>query len=515
MPVSRRRFVQGAVTAAAGWPLAVRGWQNTPPLSGWFQHGVASGDPSTDRVILWTRVTPRAPGDSARPIEVRWRVAADDRLTTIVARGTEQATEERDFTVKVDVAGLRPGGVYYYSFDTGGEQSPIGRTRTLPDRGTRRLRLGQVSCSNYPTGYFNAYRCLANREELDLVVHLGDYIYEFPVGQYADPSLDRAVTPAHELLTLDDYRARYAFYRRDIDLQEVHRQHPFVVVWDDHETANDGWSGGAQNHQPEDGDWRTRQLAAYRAYLEWLPIREARGRDIRLYRSFRFGDLADLIMLDTRGLRDQQVRGDDARGLADPRRTLLGETQERWLSETLRRSQSAGTAWRLLGQQIVFSPMSMPGTPVWNTDIWEGYPAARQRVFDMIVRDRIADLAIMTGDIHSSWAFDVEPAPWSTPGDGAGARPVGIELVAPAVSSPPLFLNTQIRDRLKAMEPMSRHWKFVEGEHRGYVLLDLTPERLQADWYFMPSVTERSDRQVRAASFICERGSSRLVRQLL
>ncbi|MET0214500.1 MAG: alkaline phosphatase D family protein, partial [Vicinamibacterales bacterium] len=270
MGLSRRAFLHTTAAAAAAWPLTVRGWQ-TPagPQTGLFRHSVASGDPLTDRVILWTRVTPPAGHSDSRPLEVRWRVASDEKMSSIVARGTAQAAAERDFTVKVDAGSLQPGATYYYAFDSAGEQSPIGRTKTLPDRGAQRLRLGQVSCSNYPTGYFNVYRCLANRPDLDAVVHLGDYIYEFAASRYSDPSIRRSVEPVSEIVTLADYRTRYAYYRNDPDLQAVHHQHPFIVVWDDHELANDAWSGGAGNHNASQGDWKVRQRAAYRAYLEW------------------------------------------------------------------------------------------------------------------------------------------------------------------------------------------------------------------------------------------------------
>jgi alkaline phosphatase D len=368
-----------------------------------------------------------------------------------------------------------------------------------------------VSCSNYPTGYFNVYRCLANRPDLDAIVHLGDYIYEFGSNRYNDPTISRAVQPANELVTLQDYRNRYAFYRQDADLQEVHRQHPFIVVWDDHEMANDAWSGGAGNHSTSQGDWRTRQRAAYRAYLEWLPIREPAGSDIHLYRRFGFGGLADLIMLDTRGLRDQQVFSGDKAALVDPRRTLLGAAQEKWLSDTLRASQGSGAQWRILGQQILFSPLTMPNMTVLRPDVWDGYPAARERVFDMIDSGHITDVAILTGDIHSSWALDVPRDPWSAydPATAAGSR--AVELVAPAVSSPPMFSSQAQREIAIMARPLARHLKFLEGDSRGYVLLDVTPKTLTADWYFVPTVTERSERESRAARFVCEHGSSRLV----
>jgi len=514
MALSRRAFLHTTAAAAAAWPLTVRGWQ-TPPgaQSGLFRHGVASGDPLTDRVILWTRVTPPAGHNDSKPLEVRWRVASDEKMSNIVARGTAQAAAERDFTVKVDAGNLKPGATCYYAFDSGGEQSSIGRTKTLPDRGAQRLRLGQVSCSNYPTGYFNVYRCLANRPDLDAVVHLGDYIYEFATGRYSDPSISRSVQPVSEIVTLADYRTRYAYYRNDPDLQAVHRQHPFIVVWDDHELANDAWSGGAGNHDATQGEWKVRQRAAYRAYLEWMPIREVSATEIRLYRRFAFGGLADLIMLDTRGLRDQQVTGGDKGAFADPRRTLLGGAQESWLSDTLRASQKSGTQWRILGQQILFSPLTAPGMAVLRPDVWDGYPAARERMFDMIDSERITDVAILTGDIHSSWALDVPRDPWSATTYDAktasGSR--AVEIVTPAVSSPPMFSSQAQRDVATMLQPLARHLKFLEGDSRGYVLLDVTPKTLQADWYFVPTVTQRTDQEKRAARFVCERGSSHLV----
>jgi alkaline phosphatase D len=510
--LSRRQFIHTAATAAA-WPLTVRAQQAAAPRQGGlFRHGVASGDPLTDRVMLWTRVTP-PDANAISPIDVRWVIAADERLTQVVSRGTTQAPAERDFTVKVDAGDLRPGRTYFYAFDTGGEQSPIGRTKTLPDEGASRVRIAQVSCSNYPTGYFNVYRCLANRPDLDVVLHLGDYIYEFAQGRYSDPSLNRTVLPPGETTTLQDYRTRYALYRADVDLQDVHRLHPFIVVWDDHELANNAWARGAGNHRPAQGDWTTRQAAAYRAYLEWMPIRESRTSGIRLFRSFRFGRLVDLLMLDTRALRDEQVENKDAAVLGDARRTLLGAEQESWLFDTLRGSQQSGTRWRLLGQQILFSPLTPPGTPVQNTDAWDGYPAARERIFDMLAGDRIADVAILTGDIHSSWALDVPRTPWSgyAPGTGAGSR--AVEIVAPAVSSPPMFSSAQLRDAAKLLLAASGHVKFMDGDSRGYVLLDIGPDRLLADWHFVPTVTERTDRESRAAGLVCDRGSSRLVRQ--
>jgi alkaline phosphatase D len=492
-------------------PLAVRAEQAAPePTQRTFRHGVASGDPLTDRVMLWTRVTPPATRSSTGPIDVQWQIASDEKLGQVVARGTAQAAAERDFTVKVDAGSLQPGRRYYYAFTTGGERSPIGRTKTLPDRADR-LRFGSVSCSNYPAGYFNVYRCLANRLDLDAVFHLGDYIYEFANGRYGDGSASgRVPLPPGEATTLEDYRSRYATYRSDVDLQEAHRQHPFIVVWDDHESANDAWSGGAGNHDPSKGDWATRLTAAYRAYLEWMPIRESNGAGIRLYRSFRFGDLADLIMLDTRGLRDQQVPGNDFKRLADPARSLLGAAQETWLFDQLRTSQRAGSRWRIMGQQVLFATLAFPGLPVGNPDVWDGYIPARNRIFDQLASDKITDVAILTGDIHSSWAFDVPRNPWNGYDPTTGAGSVAVELVTPAISSPPFFASPELRERAAKLRPLARHLKFLEGEKNGYTLIDVTRDRIQAEWYHVETVARRTDAEAKAASFVCERGSSRL-----
>jgi alkaline phosphatase D len=515
MPITRREFIQTATASAAAIPLAIRAQQSAgDPAARVFRHGVASGDPLTDRVMLWTRVTPPEARSAAALFGVSWQIASDEALTQIVARGGTQTTEERDYTVKVDAGGLQPGRTYYYAFTAAGERSPIGRTKTLPERGNARLRLASISCSNYPAGYFNVYRCIANRPDLDAVVHLGDYIYEFANGRYGDgTAAGRVPLPRGEAVTLADYRNRYATYRSDIDLQEAHRVHPFIVVWDDHELANDAWSGGAGNHTANQGDWQTRRMGAYKAYLEWMPVRESAQAGIRLYRSFRFGDLSDLIMLDTRALRDQQADGRDAATLADPRRSIFGADQEAWFFDQLRTSQRADTRWRLLGQQVLFSPLSLPGFPVQRPDVWDGYPAQRTRVLDVIERDKISNVVVLTGDIHSSWALDVARDPWGKGYDAAsGAGSLAVELVTPAVSSPPFFASASQADAAKMLLPLARHLKYLEGEHRGYILLDISRDRLQADWYHVPGVDKRSVEESKAASFVCEHGSSRLAR---
>ena len=518
MSLTRREFLWSAAATSAlsaprlhePWAAALQAQGSPDAAAGGFRHGVASGDPLEDRVIIWTRITP--PDRTATPaVEVRWRIAADERLSEIVTQGTVRTSIDRDFTVKVDVGGLQPGRPYYYVFETGGDRSAVGRTKTLPSRVVDRVRLASLCCSNYPAGFFNVYRCVANRDDLDAVVHLGDYIYEFENGRYGDGSgLLRIPEPRREAVTLSDYRVRYATYRTDPDLQEAHRRHPFIAVWDDHELTNDAWLGGAANHNPDEGegDWPTRRAAAYKAYLEWMPVREV-GTDIRLYRSFRFGSLLDLVMLDTRGLRDQQVATSDIDGLASPRRSILGAAQEQWLFNELRESQRAGTEWRVLGQQVMFSRLAQPGRGALISDTWEGYPAARDRVFDFLAAERIRDVAILSGDLHSSWAFDVPRNPWDGY-DRGGQGSLAVELLAPAISSPPLFADPAVRDRSVLLRALLPHLKFLEGENRGYVLLDITREQLRGEWYFVPTVLERSPAETRAAAFACERGSSHL-----
>jgi alkaline phosphatase D len=510
MSLTRRQFLWSTAATAVLRPDLLYAQTDDPNGSNLFRHGVASGDPLPDRVILWTRITPAI--GSSQPIEVRWTVASDATLSRVVARGTARAIEERDFTVKVDAAGLMPGRPYYYAFEAAKERSAVGRTKTLPDMADR-LRFASVSCSNYPSGYFNVYRRVAERDDLDAVIHVGDYIYEFQNGTYGDgSSLLRIPEPRKEAVTLSDYRIRYATYRTDPDLQEAHRVHPFIAVWDDHEITNDAWAHGATNHNPElgEGDWETRQAAAYRAYLEWMPIREPLSPGIRLYRSFRFGTLADLVMLDTRGLRDKQAPRENVAAIADPMRTMLGGEQEQWLFDQLRASQQADVGWRIVGQQVLFARLAPPGRPVISPDLWDGYPAARDRIFDFLSAEKIRDVAVLSGDLHSSWALDLPRDPWNGYQRATGEGSLGVELLTPAISSPPLFETVGRRDESVLLRAVMPHLKLLEGDSRGYVLLDITRKELRGDWYFVPTVLEHSSIETKAAAFVCEKGSAHL-----
>jgi alkaline phosphatase D len=507
MRLSRREFLMGTAGASLVLPASLRAVTvPAAPGSTAFRHGVASGDPLPDRVMLWTRVSA-----AAESVDVKWQIASDPTLTKVVSRGEVRTGAARDYTVKVDAGGLQPGHTYYYAFSAGPERSPTGRTRTLPSAADR-IRLAVVSCSNYPYGFFNVYGRVAARPELDAVLHLGDYTYEFENGRYGDgAALNRLPAPLGETITLADYRERYAIYRTDPDLQEAHRQHPFITVWDDHELANNAWRDGAQNHQPaSEGDWAARRTAAYRAYLEWMPVREQSGASPLLYRSFRFGSLADLIMLDTRAIRDEQVAPDNIAGLADPKRTILGAAQEQWCFGELRRSQRRGASWRLLGQQVLFARMTPLGRQVRNADTWDGYQAARERVLDVIAGDRIDNVVVLTGDVHSSWAMDVPRSPWDDYRAQTGERSLAVEFSTPAISSPPPFSDGQGRERAAALKVMLPHLKFMDGEHRGYVLLDVTADRVRTDYMFVPTVTSRSSDETRAAALVTERGTAHI-----
>jgi alkaline phosphatase D len=506
--LSRRDFLTTGLALGA-MPILLRG--QPAGGDGVFRHGVASGDPLRDRVVLWTRVTPAA-GDQT--VDVGWMLARDPRMSRVLASGNVRTSAARDFTVKIDASALQPGNTYYYRFSARGARSPVGRTRTLPARPTRRVRLALASCANYPFGFFNVYGRIAARADLDAVLHLGDYIYEYPNAGYGNGGgdgrpLGRVPAPDRELLTLDDYRTRYAQYREDPDLQAAHRQHPFIVIWDDHESANNSWSGGAQNHNPGDGEWAVRREAATRAWREWMPVRDTPGADFRLYRQFAFGDLADVLMLDTRlEGRDQQVASrDDVAALERGSRQLLGAAQEEWLFEGLKDSVAAGRPWQILGQQVMFAPQTPMGGPSASTDAWDGYRAARNRVFDAASGIGVKHLVVLTGDVHSAWAYDLARDPFSAKYDAATGRgAIGTEIVTPAVTSP----GGPAADRVPAILAARPHLKYVVGQRRGYVVLDLTPERLQADWWFVPSIAERSASEQFGKGMVSEAGRPHL-----
>jgi alkaline phosphatase D len=369
--LDRREFLVRSSAVAAGGALAfaarVPGAAAQPdPSLAPFLHGVASGDPLADGVMIWTRADPGT--DRQRIVPVSWRVATDPAMENVIATGDAEARPERDWTVKVDVGGLQPGRTYYYGFRADGVASLTGRTKTAPAAGVEHLRFGVVSCSNLPDGFFNAYARLAERDDLDAVVHLGDYVYES--GNQSE--VGRPAHPPREIVSLEDYRARYSQYRLDSDLRRIHQQHPFINTWDDHETTNDSWYGGAANHSPDEGDWFARKRAAAQAFDEWIPIRlpDQSGRvpedGTRVYRTVPYGDLVDLIMIDTRlEGRDEPVSQSPSFEPEndDPARSILGDEQEAWLAGELTASQQRGAAWRVLGNGVMLGHWNAIGLP--------------------------------------------------------------------------------------------------------------------------------------------------------
>ncbi len=437
-----------------------------------FYHGVASGDPLTDRVILWTRLTLEEATPSAT---LSWRIATDTLFQNVVRSGLVTTNADRDYTVKVDATGLQPNTWYYYQFEYNGARSIIGRTRTLPEGNLDRLRLAVVSCADYQNGYYHAYRDLALRNSVDAVLHLGDYIYEYPA---ASTLLDRNHQPAHEIITVQDYRLRHSLYKLDKDLRLLHQQLPMIAVWDDHETANNAWTDGAQNHQPDtEGPWEARKRAGKQAYIEWMPIRENATADDEIYRKFTFGNLLSLYMLDTRlEGRSQQVPASSPE-INNPNRTIIGPKQFDWLTSHLRQDSAR---WIALGQQVMMAPLQAFGQ-VLNTDQWDGYPVQRRSLYDSLLQYQKNNLIVLTGDIHTAWANDLPLANYSP---STGANAIGVEFVATSITSS----KVSVPGGPALVQSLNPHVKFVDLTRYGYFILDLMRERAQAEFVFVNDV---------------------------
>lgn len=500
MTISRRNFLKGLGVAGAvvALPPSLTGCADDEENFGrvprhHFRHGVASGDPLADRVIIWTRFTSQqeidAGGKSAGehdvgPVDVLWEVALDRHFANIVREGDAIAEAARDYTVKVDVTGLDPEQTYYYRFIANEEVSPMGRMKTAPVGDVSHLRFAVSSCASGAHGYFNAYTHMA-QEDLDAVIFLGDYIYEYPSGRYGSA---RDYDPPHEIISLEDYRRRHAWYKADEDLQAVHQQHPFICVWDDHELADNTWDGGANNHNPDqgEGDFFERRDAAQQAYSEWIPVRDQ--ADGRIWRDFKYGNLVDLIMLDTRmWARTEQGEGEDED------RHMLGEDQEAWMNEQLLNSNAQ---WKFLGQQVMFGQLilgSGDSAIVLNDDQWDGYQAARERVYDSIRNTPGGNVVILTGDIHTAFANDVAPLSGVEGGYNrdTGEGSIAVEFVCTSISSPGLDALSQIRGIERLLRTEAPHIKYIESGKRGYNILDIQKDRVQSDYFVVSSIRER------------------------
>lgn len=494
--------------------------------------GVASGDPLTDRVIIWTHLAGVEPGRDAL---VSWCVARDHRLSDLVAQGTAVAAADRDHTVHVDVTGLQPGTTYYYGFDVPGAVSDVGRTRTLPSGHVERVRFAMASCAKFNAGFFNAYDRIAARAlagEVDFLLHLGDYIYEAsntpPKTQTPGADIGRPFEPLHECTTLADYRTRYRQYVGDPSVQRVRAAVALIPALDDHELADGAWRDGADNHdEAAFGPWADRKASAFQAREEWLPIRRPDWTDpTRVFRRITIGDLADLVLTDARSRRDQPVTG---AAMADPGRSALGAHQREWFLEQL---TAADAAWTLWGNPSVLSTTFRPDVPeelveplrklklmhpdevACDQDQWDGYPAERDAILAHIEAEQLDDVVVLSGDIHVGMAMEVHRDPFAAAETGVAA--LAVELVTASLTSQNLddklgYAYGGSRHAQGAFVEAFPHARWADFDGHGYLLVDLDHERLEATWCFVDTVLAPTDDEFRAATYQVPRGRSELV----
>jgi len=520
-----------------------------------FYHGVASGDPLEDKVIIWTRVTP----ETDQTIAVDWKVATDTSFTNIVKTGNTTTDINKDYTVKIDVTGLQANTTYYYYFSAFSKNSIMGRTKTLPSENSGNnvklispnVKLAVISCANYEGGLFNAYNSLSQRNDLDAILHLGDYIYEYAPGKYKNAALSNPqnLLPANEILSEADYRTRYGLYRLDENLRKAHQQHPFITIWDDHESANDSYMDGAENHDSNtEGDWQTRKAISKKVYFEWMPIREE--ATFKTYRSLKLGNLAEIFMLDTRleGRVKPPVNFDDA---DVPARNIISNTQFDWLTKGLK---SSTAKWKVIGNQVLFSTFNVgfgagagDGKPdITNIDSirvaensfidnWESYPTQRNSIIDTLKKNNIKNTIIVSGDSHCSWAFDVTKNPVNYPslynlpfpnaynsstGEGYdNANKQGsyaVEFGTPSISSQnfdEIFpINTVYQFEYSMNNPIpipgvgnvnyNPHLEYVDLKNHGYFILDLKSDSAQADYFFQSSILSTTSTESFAKAMI-------------
>ncbi|PHR94045.1 MAG: alkaline phosphatase [Robiginitomaculum sp.] len=517
MPKITRR---GAIfTSAALLGTAATGCQNeslSTPVT--FMHGVASGDPTQNSIILWTRISPQDPNFSGS-ITGYWEVSTSKDFDKIVKKGKFTTSPTRDYTVKIDAKDLKSGQTYYYRFKAGETFSPTGRTKVLPNGSLEKVRLAVVSCSNYPFGFFNIYDHIAKQDHFDAVIHLGDYFYEYGRDGYGGKvgaKLGREHEPAHEVITLSDYRIRHAQYKGDPSTQAMHTAHPLIAVWDDHETANDSWSTGAENHNADEGSWDDRRTAAMQAYYEWMPVRDPQPGQAReaLFRNYEFGDLLSLTSIETRltartrpidyahYISDLQTRegiGNFVQNiLGDPTHEMMGEAQRDYVGKALKSSKDKKQPWRLIANQVIMARTASPdltaykdeefikeieklfpqiydyialspiGLPL-NPDAWDGYPAARERFYKMATDQGVQDLLVLTGDTHDNWANKLESASGTT---------MGVELGVSGVTSPGTgaYFGSAGKDFSERLNAKNPDILYHDNQYHSYIDLSLTHE---------------------------------------
>jgi len=543
MKLTRRGIMSlgaGAGLAACTSPKPTSGRNESRSVMGVFSHGIASGDPAKDSVILWTRITTQADGD----VSVIWEMSETDAFSKITTSGEVTTNAARDYTVKVDAGGLKPDTTYYYRFRAGKTHSPIGITKTLAVQDIDSLRFAIVSCANWEHGYYNTYDAIAKRAEAnpyDALIHLGDYYYEYGAAETAEIP-DRIHDPKHEIVNLSDYRRRHAQHRSDRALQAATAAMPLIAVWDDHESSNDSWKEGAENHQAEtEGDWDSRRQAALRAYYEWMPIREPQPGRVheQIYRNFDFGSLASLTCVETRltaraepFVLEAHIDEIEAEGgadkfkaekLYDPRREMFGPDQQDFIVKTLRQSKSDGKTWRLLANQVImgrlltpdFTPyiqedtlaqietfwpevrdfvtLSKHNLPVYP-DSWDGYPVARENFYAALDDADINDLLVLTGDAHEFWVNDLTSE--------SGTK-IGMELVTSSVSSKPLakYMGAATADHNLLLTKENPDARYYNALQNGFIDLTLTEKKADVRMVAVSTVTSRDYESFDTARF--------------
>jgi len=507
-PSVSRRFFLAAASASVVWPFAAFGEAEAPDRRVLtpdypFKLGVASGDPAPDGAVLWTRLAPDPLNNGGMPPEdvlVQWQVAEDEGMGRVVAKGAATASAAWGHAVHVEVQGLNPDREYWYQFKAGGEVSPIGRTRTTPAGNVMpdRLRFAFASCQHYESGFFNAYKHMAE-EDLNAVVHLGDYIYEYgpnpkAVRQHNSP----------EVVSLNDYRNRYALYKMDENLQAAHAAFPWIVTWDDHEFDNNCAGDISEEEGVDPVAYLARRAAAYQAYYENMPLRRStlpHGPFMQLYRSVSYGQLAQFSVLDTRQYRTDQPCGDDnvapCDGVYDPNASLLGDIQEKWLCDGL---ASSPARWNILAQQVMMARVDRtPGDAVaWSMDQWAGYEVGRTRLLEFLRDRQIANPVVLTGDIHTNWVNDLK-----INFDDMNSPTVATEFVGTSITSGGDGAEKRgDTDGVLADNPFV---KFYNAE-RGYVRCEVTPERWQSDYRVVPVVSKPESPCLTRASYVVEDG---------
>ena len=541
-----RRGILGALTAttaAACSPTSPTSFSaKSQSASGAFAHGIASGDPTAEAIILWTRITPDDP--MAGPVEVLWEMAETEDFASLSASGTFTTNAARDWTVKVDATGLEGDADYFYRFRLGDMVSPIGRTKTLPQESLSSARFAVVSCANWEHGFFNAYDHIARQDHFDAFIHLGDYYYEYGAGIYysgSDIEINRRHVPEHEIISLEDYRLRHGQYRSDPGLQGVTAKMPMIAIWDDHETSNDSWKDGAQNHNDGEGTWEDRRQAALRAYYEWMPIREPRAGRVRsdIFRSYDWGDLLTLVTVETRlTARSEPLIIEDfysdikAVGnadsfktdiLRDPSREMFGDVQRDFIVDALKTSKEAGTTWRVMANQVIMGRLlttdmspyvdeaaltviekDWPGVresmflskynlPVYP-DSWDGYPIARENFYQSLIKAGVQDVVVLTGDAHEFWVNDLTTE--------TGEK-VGVECVTTSVSSKTLtaYLGDGTADYSLLLTQSNPDARYYNALHNGYIDFSLTRSKGTVRMIGLSTVKSQDYEAFEAAQF--------------